>query len=67
MEDDERQEYKNIRDVPCLKAVIGKRLIDITENDDGEPATLFLMFEEATVIQVAIDEAGTLVVSPGGE
>lgn len=66
MSDDE-EVYKNIRDVPCIKAVIGKRLVDVTQNDDGEPAKMFLMFEEATVIEIAVTEERGIIVSPGGD
>jgi len=65
MEDDEN-DYKKLRDVPCIKAVIGKKLLDITENEPGEPAVMYLMFEEGTVVEVAVTEGHGLIVSPGG-
>jgi hypothetical protein len=65
VEDDES--FSKIRDVPCIRAVLGSKLMDITENDEGEPATLYLMFEEGTVIQVRVTKENGLIVSPGGE
>lgn len=64
---DDREDYENIRDIPYIKALFNKRLVDVTENDDGEPACLYLMFEEGTVIEISITEDRGLWISPGGE
>ena len=52
---DDEGPFGNIRDIPSLRELIGKRLVDITQNERGEPPTIYLMFDGGAVMEVPCD------------
>ena len=55
MNNDDEGPFKNIRDVPSMKALLGRTLLDITQNERGELPTIYLMFQGGSVLEIPCD------------
>lgn len=52
---EEDDSYDAVRDIPGLKALIGRRLDDISCTDRGEsPSEIYMLFDNGTIVTIRL-------------